>query len=262
METISLSFKSTLRDCKLRSWAFLVQHSDCPEKPGTIASAMYEYASYCPVAATTSVVGDYWTPLIVRELLYGTVRFNQLARNLPSISRSLLSDRLRKLERAGVVECQREGRNVTSYSVTPAGRGLQAVIDAMNEWGTRWGHRDANPQALDPVLTICMMKDRMRVEELPDSRVVVEVVSKGEGEGRAWLVCEGHGVAMCFDPPGLDVDLWVKAKAQTLYDVWLQGTTMSLALKRGDVNVDGPPLLVRSFVRWFDGADSPPAVRD
>ena len=179
METISLSFKSTLRDCTLRSWAFLVQHSDCPEKPGTIASAMYEYASYCPVAATTSVVGDYWTPLIVRELLYGTVRFNQLARNLPSISRSLLSDRLRKLDRDGVVECERRGSNVTSYNVTPAGRGLQAVIDAMNEWGTRWGHRDASPQALDPMLTICMMKDRMRVEELPDSRVVVEVGFQG-----------------------------------------------------------------------------------
>lgn len=214
---------------------------------------MYQYASYCPVAATTSVIGDYWTPLIVRELLYGTVRFNQLARNLPSISRSLLSDRLRKLERAGVVERERSGPNVTSYSVTPAGRDLQGMIDAMSEWGLRWGHRDPNPQALDPVLTICMMKDRMRAEELPDARVVVEVVSTGEGEGRAWLVCEGHGVSMCFDPPGLDVDLWVQGTAAALYGIWLQGTTMGVALKRGDIEIDGPAHLRKAFARWFDG---------
>ncbi len=215
---------------------------------------MYEYANYCPVAATTSVMGDYWTPLIVRELLYGTVRFNQLARNLPSISRSLLSDRLRKLERAGVVERERTAPNATSYSVTPAGRDLQHLIDAMNEWGTRWGHRDANPQDLDPVLTICMMKDRMRSDELPDARVVVEVVATGKGEGRAWLVCEGRGVAMCFEPPGFDVDLWVRGAAQTLYAIWLQGSTMDAALRRNDIEVDGPPHLVRAFARWFDGA--------
>ena len=215
---------------------------------------MYLYANYCPVAATTSVIGDYWTPLIVRELLYGTLRFNQLARNLPTISRSLLSERLRKLERAGVIECQRNARNITTYSVTDAGNDLQGLIDAMNDWGLRWGRREPNPEDLDPVLVICMLKDRMRAHELPDERVVLEVLATGAKEARAWLVCEGHGVSMCFDPPGFDVDLWVRGKIAALYSIWLQSSTMVAALDLGNIEVEGPPRLTRAFPRWFDGA--------
>src|SRR3712207_5005596 len=97
---------------------------------------MYLYAKYCPVAATTKVMGDVWTPLIVRELLYGTTHFNQLARNVPGIPRSLLASRLRSLERAGLLVCERGGgRNLTSYGLTPAGRDLRPVIEAMHAWG-------------------------------------------------------------------------------------------------------------------------------
>lgn len=220
---------------------------------------MYLYANYCPVAATTSVIGDYWTPLIVRELLYGTGRFNQLVRNLPNISRTLLANRLQALERGGIVECHRKGRNVTSYTLTPAGRDLQGIIDAMNEWGSRWGTRDADPRNLDPVLVICMLKDRMRISELPNRRIVIEVVSvSGTTQARAWLVCEGQGVSMCFDPPGLDVDLWVRGDVSALYRVWLQHFSMAAALGAGDVEIDGPAALIRAFPGWFDGATTQP----
>ncbi len=213
---------------------------------------MYLYANYCPVAATTSVVGDYWTPLIVRELLYGTLRFNQLARNLPSISRSLLSDRLRKLESAGIIECARVSKNVTTYTVTEAGRDLQGLIDAMHEWGLRWGRREPNPDDVDPVLVICMLKDRLHAHQLPTERVVIEVVATGDKEARAWLVSDGQGVAMCFDPPAFEVDLWIRGKVAALYEIWLQSTTMAAALKRGDIEVEGQPRLAKAFPRWFD----------
>lgn len=222
---------------------------------------MYLYANYCPVAATTSVIGDYWTPLIVRELLYGTLRFNQLARNLPTISRSLLSDRLRKLERAGVVECIRSSRNATTYSVTDAGRDLQGLIDAMNEWGLRWGRREPNPDDVDPTLVICMLKDRMLADALPRERIVIEVLATGEREARAWLLCEGQGVAMCFDPPGFDVDIWVRGKTAALYGIWLQTTTVAAALKCGDVQLDGPPRLTKTFSSWFEAAQPHVAAR-
>jgi len=170
---------------------------------------MYAYARYCPVAAATEVIGDSWTPLIVRELLHGTEHFNQLVRNVPGISRTLLTNRLRGLERAGVIECQRDGaRNVTRYRVTPAGRDLQLVIDALNEWGSRWGQPDPNLAELDPQMVICMLKSRMHASALPDERIVIEVVAAGEREARAWLVCERPGVSVCFDHPGFDVDLW------------------------------------------------------
>jgi DNA-binding HxlR family transcriptional regulator len=116
-----------------------------------------------PVAATTKVMGDTWTPLIVRELLYGTAHFNQLTRNVPGISRTLLASRLRSLERAGLLTCEREcGRTMTSYCVTPAGRDLGPVIEAMNAWGTRWAAPGPAPEEVGPLIMICMLTSRMR----------------------------------------------------------------------------------------------------
>ncbi len=216
---------------------------------------MYLYAEYCPLAATTSVIGDYWTPLIVRELLFGTSRFNQLARNLPNISRTLLAKKLQGLERAGVVTCERRGRTDTSYSLTQAGNGLQEIISAMNEWGSRWGTRGPSTAEPDPVLVICMLKDRIHAEALPESRVVLEVTAVGESkDARAWLVCERHAISMCFDPPGFDTDLWVKGSVAALYEVWLQHTSIDRVLKAGQIQVDGERQLVRAFPRWFDSA--------
>jgi DNA-binding HxlR family transcriptional regulator len=65
---------------------------------------MYLYGQYCPVARASEILADRWTPLIVRELLAGLRHFNDLDRGLPGISRALLVERLRRLERMGVVE--------------------------------------------------------------------------------------------------------------------------------------------------------------
>lgn len=172
---------------------------------------------------------------------------------MPGISRTLLSTRLRTLERAGIIECQRDGaRNQTSYRLTPAGRDLKPVIEAMNEWGSRWGEPDPEPDDLDPLIAICMLKSRMRTSEMPAERVVIEVAIIGDREARAWLVCERQGVSMCFDDPGFDIDLWVKGDVQALYSIWLQRTSMAHELKCGRVDVDGGRDLVKQFGRWFD----------
>jgi DNA-binding HxlR family transcriptional regulator len=231
-------------------------------KTGYSTAAMYIYAKYCPVAATTQVIGDYWTPLIIRELLYGTNRFNQLVRNLPAISRTLLANRLRTLERAGVIECERDARNATSYRLTTAGHELQAVIDAMSTWGLRWGTADPEPGDLNPRLVICMLKDRIRAWELPEKRVVMEVVAVGgDEEGYGWLVCERQGASMCFEHPGFDVDLWVHGDVPALYAIWLQKLAMAEALRCGRVTVEGETGLVTAFSRWFDGPPGRAAER-
>jgi DNA-binding HxlR family transcriptional regulator len=200
-------------------------------------------------------MGDYWTPLIVRELLYGTCRFNQLVRNLPNISRALLASRLKNLERAGVLVCERDSRNATSYTLTDAGRDLQGLVDAMNDWGMRWRTRDTNPRDLDPVLVICMLKDRLRVDQLPVERVVMEICAAGNQQTVAWIVCERGGASMCFDHPGLEIDVWVQGKVEAMYNVWLQNTSMANALARGDIEATGVTQLVAAFPRWFDGQE-------
>lgn len=220
---------------------------------------MYVYAKYCPVAAATNIVGDFWTPLIVRELLFGTTHFNQLARNVPGISRTVLAGRLRALERSGIVECEPRMRGrATAYRLTPAGRGLEPIITALNAWGLQWGVPEPALEEVEPLVAICMLKSRVQVDALPHERVVIEAVMNGAPETRGWLVCENRQVSMCFDPPGFDIDLEVRGDPTTLYQVWLQHLTVAEAIRQRRITVVGRPALEAVFARWFDAPSAMP----
>jgi DNA-binding HxlR family transcriptional regulator len=110
---------------------------------------MRGYAQYCPIAKASEILGDRWTLLIVREMLGGASGFNELQRGLPGISRSVLADRLRSLERAEVVERRTgpKGRTL-DYRLTLAGRDLEVVVQAIGEWGVTWSFTDPRPDDL------------------------------------------------------------------------------------------------------------------
>ena len=82
---------------------------------------MQSYRQYCPVAKASEILGDRWTVLIVRELIGGMENFNAIARGLPGIPRSVLSDRLRRLEKCGVLN--RVPLKVRATSPSPGGTG-------------------------------------------------------------------------------------------------------------------------------------------
>jgi len=71
---------------------------------------MAQYADYCPIAVGAEVLGDRWTPLVIRELMVGAVGFNEIHRGIPRISRTLLAHRLRLLERYGLVRREAAAR--------------------------------------------------------------------------------------------------------------------------------------------------------
>src|SRR5262245_9483391 len=91
------------------------------------------YGQYCPVTRAVEVLGERWSMLNVRDMLCGTSHFNDLARGLPGLSRSLLTKRLRQLEMAGIVE-----RDGTAYRLTAAGEDLRGVVFGLGAWGARW----------------------------------------------------------------------------------------------------------------------------
>ena len=82
------------------------------------------YGQFCPVALAAEVLAERWTPLVVRELLCGSVRFNDLQRGVPRMSSALLARRLKELQFSGIVKCRRGGRGAFEYHLTPAGREL------------------------------------------------------------------------------------------------------------------------------------------
>lgn len=211
--------------------------------------AMASYGQYCPVAKAVEVLADRWTPLIVRELLAGARRFNEIDRGLPGISRPLLAQRLRRLTRFGVVRRRTSLDGHPEYHLTPAGIQLKEVIDSLGNWGARWILADPSSIELDPALLLWRMRRRIDVAQLPLSRFVVEFVFHGAQRQHAWLVLEPDGVSVCLIDPGFDTNVLVTADVAAFYKVWLGRMALTEALRDGAVELDGVPALVRAFTR-------------
>jgi DNA-binding HxlR family transcriptional regulator len=142
---------------------------------------MQKYKQYCPVARASEILADRWTPLIVRELVLGSHRFNEIERGLPGISRSLLASRLRELEDAGVVERLPSAQSkVTAYHLSAAGRDLTAVIETLGAWGVRWAFGEPRPEELDAGLLIWKIHQRINRELLPDTGTIMPLDSTAE----------------------------------------------------------------------------------
>lgn len=224
---------------------------------------MYQYGQYCPVAKAVEILGDRWTLLIVRDLLTGTCRFNDLARGLPGISRSLLANRLRRLEFMDVVEKIRlpQGRSNTAYYLTDAGRELEQIIGALLGWGTRWAFAEPAESDLDPLLLMWWMRNRVCVEALPHERVVIRFDFTGVKMESYWLLLSREDVSICQSDPGFDLNVLVTADLAAFFQLWAGRLSWEFVRAEGLVEVDAIPSLETAFPTWFSYSLAAPAVR-
>ncbi len=212
---------------------------------------MRGYGQYCPVAKTSEILGDRWTLLIVREMLGGASGFNELQRGLPGISRSVLTDRMRALERAEVI-ARRTGPSgrTLGYRLTPAGRDLEPVVQAIGEWGATWSVTEPRPGELDPYLLVVWMARHVDRRRLPPNRTVVKFDFR-DPDQRYWMVLEPSEVSVCLQHPGFEVDLAVTVDTGTLYRVYLGRAELGGAIRAGRLTMSGPRALQRRFGDWF-----------
>lgn len=224
---------------------------------------MRSYGQYCPVAKAAEIFGDRWTPLIVRELLAGMERFNDLERGLPGISRSVLTQRLRALERAGVLERDLgPGGRATRYRLTAAGCQLQEVVDVLGTWGARWAFREPQPDELDGGLLMGWISRRIARDRLPERRTVVRFdLTDGRRRERFWLLLARTEVAMCVENPGFDEDLVVSARLADFYQVWSGRIPYQDAIRQQLIQLAGTPSLERAFPSWLQWSRMSGAVR-
>ena len=127
------------------------------------------YGQFCPIAQAAEVLTERWTPLVIRELaLTGSRRFNDIQRGVPLMSSSLLSKRLRELERAGIVERRRrpDGKG-TEYHLTPAGVELGPVVFQLGVWSERWLRRPIFEATPDTGLLMWWMRGTSRPTRCP-----------------------------------------------------------------------------------------------
>ncbi len=182
---------------------------------------MREYGQYCPVALGSEVLAERWTPLILREMVLGSVRFNEIERGLPGISRSLLLKRLKQLERKGVVAIVPvHGGRGHEYHLTPAGRDLEPVIMALGEWTVRWLFSDPLPRDVDPVTLTWWMHRRVDEERAPTGRVVVQFDYHDDERTTIWLIFDRGDPSVCTNHPGFEPDLVVTTDSVSLMRVF------------------------------------------
>jgi DNA-binding HxlR family transcriptional regulator len=212
---------------------------------------MPDYGRYCPVAMSSEVLADRWTPLVVRELLLGNTRFNDIARGLPGVSRSLLAQRLRHLERRGVLETwpSPTGRG-SEYHLTPAGKDLEQILEVMGRWSVQWLHEEFEDD-VEAVTLMWWMHRRVDEERIPPGRVVIQFDHTAPEAITIWLVLDRGEPSVCFQHPGLDPDLIVRTATPQLARVFSGAERWSAAVGSGAIEVLGPPPLARKLPTWF-----------
>ena len=222
--------------------------------PGTYDEPMAGYGQFCPIAQAAQILAERWTPLLLRELILGSTRFNDLRRGVPLMSSSLLAQRLRSLEQAGVIERRlaASGRGF-EYHLTDAGRELRPLIMLMGEWGARWARSRLEPDDLDVTLLMWDMHRTVRPERFPQQRVVVafEFTGVPHNKSRWWLVSEGDGADLCLTDPGHEVDLYLFTDLRTMTAIWTGDLPLDSALASGALEAQGPAHLRRRLKDWL-----------
>jgi DNA-binding HxlR family transcriptional regulator len=205
-------------------------------------------------------------PLIIRELLCGSVRFNDLHRGVPRISSALLAQRLKELQFAGIIERRRGEGGGSEYHLTAAGQELFPIVERMGFWAQRWlRHNLVDTENLDPDLLMWDIRRNVVGHAQPrDRRYVAEFLLSGVpiSRRRYWLVFERGAVDLCYRNPGFDVDLFVEANMRVLTQIWLGHIPLDEAIRDGRLRLDGPRVDVAAFRSWFALSMFAPAGRE
>ena len=209
---------------------------------------MENYGQFCSVARAHEVLGGRWILLVVRELLCGSRRFNDIRRGIPRISRTVLSERLQALIAVGAVT-QISGKHGPEYILTEAGKELLAVVSAMGAWGQRWLPRRPENEDLDLEPLLVDMQRRVRIEALPKEPFVVRFEINRQPPH--FLLLKATEISLCRQNPGFPEPLQVHSPLFALV-AWWRGDVGFIEAQRMGVTIKGPRPLIRAFPDWFD----------
>jgi DNA-binding HxlR family transcriptional regulator len=202
---------------------------------------MPDYGQFCTVARGSEVLGELWTPLVIRELLCGSRRFNEIRRGVPRMSQTLLTKRLRKLEELGIV-LRTPCESTWEYRLTQAGEELRPLVVGLGHWGARWIGSRLKQDQLDAGFLMWDIRRFARLEEFPrDRRVVIHFrfTDAPARERQWWLVVEGGTSDLCRDDPGHELDVIVESTVRALTEVWTGDAEPAEHTAAGHLKISG-----------------------
>jgi len=224
---------------------------------------MISYAQFCPVAKTAEVFGDRWTPIIMRELCFGTRTFGELLDAAPLISRTVLAQRLKQLAESGVVYIEEKPNGKGHlYRLTPAGEDFRPIVELMSIWGQRWAQGLIGPDDLDPQMLVWGMRRQIDPAEIPEQGFVIRFDFRGIPKSKRcphyyWMILRVDDIEVCLKAPSREVDAVIAADLMTFTKVWLGYSGLAAALERGDVSLNGSAPAITTARRLLALPDEP-----
>jgi DNA-binding HxlR family transcriptional regulator len=211
------------------------------------------YGQFCPVSMASEILCSRWTTLVLRELLCGSTRFNDLRRGVPKMSPALLSKRLKELQQAGVVIASRKPNGSVNYRLSEAGEDLRPLIMELGNWAQRWMESRLSLKNLDPSLLMWDMRRHVDVKLLPERRCTIQFLYSElpPSQQSWWLVVDDGAVDLCNFNPGHELDLLVRSSLRSMTAIWMGLTTIKQESESGDLEIEGDRSLARSMQQWL-----------
>lgn len=211
---------------------------------------MKTYGQYCPIARTSELFAERWTPIIIRNMLAGCRTFTAIREGAPGIPKALLAERLVMLEEFGVIaSTPRERGRGSTYELTQRGLELQRVCNAMGEWGARW--LEIAPDHLDPAYALWATCRLVDLGKVPKPGVIVRFDLSNDRKRKFWMLLRQPQAELCTSYPGQPEDLVVVTDAETMVDLNLRRVRFGEAIASGRLQIEGMPRLVRGFPTWI-----------
>lgn len=202
------------------------------------------------------ILAGRWNILIIRELLMGNQRFNDIHRGLPGLSRTLLSQRLRFLQHHGLIEPLAKSDPGTGtgggYRLTEAGAELDCVLKALGCWAVRWRFPEPRDDQLNPHLLLWRMRSSLVPECLPGRRIVVEFVFEDRRIERGWLIVNGEDSSVCIQDPMLGIDLYARGPSRLWHEIFNGHRLLTESIDDGQIVVCGENDLTTQFPTWIE----------
>jgi len=213
-----------------------------------------EYGQFCPIAKASEIIGEKWTLLIIRELLMGARRFNEMQRGLSLISPTILTKRLNSLVDHGLVLKKKiPGQQGYEYFPTESCRELLPIIKSLGDWGMRWARDNLTESDYDVELLMLYLQRSIRSDKLVGDETVIRFkFTDIKDLSNWWLIARDKDVDVCVKDPGKDVDVYFTCPVKTMIDVWMGDLSYRKAVNSNKLKVVGPSALTRNIFTWMD----------
>ena len=212
-----------------------------------------EFDQFCPITKETEILGEKWTILILREMLMGSSRFNELQRGLSMISPAVLTKRLNTLSDYGlIIKNKIHGQKDHEYLPSNAARELLPIFVDIGNLGMKWTRNHLTDNDFDVDFLMLYLQRSIRTEMLPGKKTIIRFhFTELKKQPYWWILVKGNSIDVCVLDPGKEPDVYFTSSVKVLSDIWMGVNTYRKAIRNGDLKAVSRSDLTKNITTWM-----------